>query len=69
MQIVKSMFLTKNFAKYLVIGGLLTVISTAALVILVDYMKIWVGYANPLIVAVIFLLRYILFDKAGMLNK
>jgi len=63
------MFLTKNFAKYLVIGGLLTVISTAALVILVDYMKIWVGYANPLIVAVIFLLRYILFDKAGMLNK
>jgi len=63
------MFLTKNFAKYLVIGGLLTVISTAALVILVDYMKIWVGYANPLIVAVIFLVRYILFDKAGMLNK
>ncbi len=63
------MFRTKNFAKYLVIGGALTAVSTAALVILVDHLKVWVGYANPMVVAVIFIIRYVLLDMTGMLNK
>lgn len=62
-------FTSRNFVKYFVIGVLMTIISTILLVIAVDYFGLWVGLANPLIVVFIFVLRYYLFDKAGMLSK
>ncbi len=63
------MFYSKNFMKYVVISLVLTAISTVSIVFLVDYMGLWVGYANLGVVAVIFIIRYIMYDKTGMLTR
>ncbi len=63
------MFLSNNFRKYVLVGGILTIISTFCIVVLVDLGGIWVGYANPIVVFIIFLIRYVLLKKVGMLSS
>jgi putative flippase GtrA len=52
--LVVSMF-TNNFVKYFIIGVFATILSTTILIILVDYIHIWIGYANPITISIIYI--------------
>jgi putative flippase GtrA len=59
----------ENFKKYFAIGLLSTVCSTLLLVLMVDHLKIWVGFANPIVVLMIFITRFFVYEKSGLLTK
>ena len=61
--------MTANFLKYLFTGILATITSTLILILTVDKLKIWVGYANPLTTGFIFFFKYAIYDKIGMLKN
>jgi putative flippase GtrA len=63
-----SKFTHKNFIKYFVVGVLSVVMSTAMLIVMVDWMGVWVGTANIIQTFIVFIVKYVLYDKAGMLS-
>jgi len=62
-------FISKNFAKYAGVGIFATVLSTTWLMLTVEHMGWPVILMNPMIMAIIFILKFILYDKVGMLSK
>ena len=61
--------ISSNFIKYFLVGIIAVIVSTTLLIILVDYMGIWLGIANPMAVSVVFVMKYFLYDKVGMLSE
>lgn len=61
-------FKTKIFMKYLGVGIISTALVTLGLIVLVDGFGMWVGIANPIMVGIMFIVRYMLYDKVGMLK-
>ena len=64
-----NLFLSKNFLKYFIIGVFSTIASTILLIVMVDYFRLWVGLANPIVVFIIFTSRYLVYNKVGLISK
>jgi putative flippase GtrA len=61
-------FFHRNFLSYFGVGVLSVIISTTLLVIMVDGLGMWVAVANIIQTIIVFILKYVLYDKAGMLK-
>jgi len=59
----------KNFIKYAGVGAAMTVFSTIAMILLVDYFGLWVGSANIIVITTVFIFKFILYEKVELIKS